>query len=141
MNKIVAVAWLAIALMGAPAHAAQQTPPAPTGKGRTYYIAAAEVDWHYAPGSVNKMMGMKFDGHAKVFTERGPRRIGTVYRKAIYREHTDATFTQLKPRSTEWEASGILGPILRAEVDDTITIIFKNNATAPYSMHPHGVFL
>ena len=107
---------------------------------RTYYIAADEVDWDYAPGGVNKMMGMKFEGYSKVFTEKGPHRIGTVYRKAIYREYTDATFTQLKPRPAEWEHTGILGPILRAEVGDTIKIIFKNNATRPYGMHPHGVF-
>ena len=110
------------------------------GKTRTYYIAADEVDWDYAPGGVNKMMGMKFDGYSKVFVERGPHRIGTVYRKAIYREYTDETFSQLKPRPAEWATAGILGPILRAEVGDTIKIIFKNNATRPYSMHPHGVF-
>ena len=40
----------------------------------------------------------------------------------------------------EWEHTGILGPILRAEVGDTIRVVFKNNATHPYSMHPHGVF-
>ena len=69
----------------------------PSGKIRTYYVAADEVDWDYAPGGVNKMMGMKFEGYSTVFTERGPNRIGTVYRKAIYREYTDETFTHLKP--------------------------------------------
>ena len=110
------------------------------GKIGTYYIAADEVDWDYAPGGVNKMMGMKFEGYSKVFTERGPHRIGTIYRKAIYREYTDQTFAHLKVRPPEWESAGILGPILRAEVGDTIKIVFKNNATRPYSMHPHGVF-
>ena len=38
------------------------------------------TSWGYAPGGVNKMMGMKFDGYSKTFTERGPHRIGTVYR-------------------------------------------------------------
>ena len=110
------------------------------GRTHTYYIAADEVDWDYAPGGVNKMMGMKFEGYSKTFVEKGPHRIGTVYRKAVYREYTDETFTQLKPRPAEWATAGILGPILRAEVGDTIKIIFKNNATRPYSMHPHGVF-
>ena len=109
-------------------------------KVRTYYIAADEVEWDYAPGGVNKMMGMKFDGYSKVFGERGPHRIGSIYRKALYREYTDETFARLKPRPAEWESSGILGPILRAEVGDTIRVVFKNNATRPYSMHPHGVF-
>lgn len=110
------------------------------GRVRTYYIAADEVDWDYAPGGFNKMMGMKFEGYSKVFTEHGPHRIGTVYRKAIYREYTDDTFSRLKPRAPEWQHTGILGPILRAQVGDTIKIVFKNNATRPYSMHPHGVF-
>lgn len=110
------------------------------GRVRTYYIAADEVDWDYAPGGFNKMMGMKFEGYSKVFTEHGPHRIGTVYRKAIYREYTDDTFSRLQPRAPEWQHTGILGPILRAQVGDTIKIVFKNNATRPYSMHPHGVF-
>ena len=110
------------------------------GKTGTYFIAAEEVDWDYAPGGVNKMMGMKFEGYSKTFVERGSHRIGTVYRKAIYREYTDETFRQLKPRPAEWATAGILGPILRAEVGNTIRITFKNNATRPYSMHPHGVF-
>ena len=37
-------------------------------------------------------------------------------------------------------AFGDLGPLIRAEVGDTIRIVFRNNATRPYSMHPHGVF-
>src|ERR1700722_4759024 len=113
---------------------------APPGKVRTYYIAADEVEWNYAPDGINKMMGMKFSGYPNVFFEQGPHRIGAVYRKAVYREYTDATFSKLKPRAPEWEHTGILGPILRAEVGDTIRVNFKNNATHPASVHSHGVF-
>ncbi|MGB6978795.1 MAG: multicopper oxidase domain-containing protein, partial [Candidatus Acidiferrales bacterium] len=115
-------------------------PQSAPGKVRTYYVAADEVDWDYAPDGVNKMMGMKFDGYAATFMQRGPHSIGHVYRKAIYREYTDASFAMLKPRPPEWQYQGILGPVLRAEVGDTIRVVFKNNATRPYSMHPHGVF-
>jgi len=114
--------------------------PAASGKVHTYYVAADEVEWDYAPSGLNKMMGMKFEGYPNVFVEQGPHRIGKVYRKAIYREYTDETFAKLKPRASEWEHAGILGPILRGEVGDTLRIVFKNNATHPYSMHPHGVF-
>ncbi len=138
--KILAVDLLCLATMCPVGRAVQPTQSETTSKVRTYHIAADEVEWDYAPGGVNKMMGMKFEGYSTVFTERGPHRIGTVYRKALYREYTDDTFTQLKPRPSEWEHTGILGPILRAEVSDTIRILFKNNATRPYSMHPHGVF-
>ncbi|HEY6535343.1 MAG TPA: multicopper oxidase domain-containing protein [Candidatus Nitrosocosmicus sp.] len=34
----------------------------------------------------------------------------------------------------------MLGPVIHAEVGDTIKMVFKNNAHIPYSMHPHGLF-
>ena len=34
---------------------------------------------------------------------------------------------------------GILGPVIRAKVGDRIKVVFKNKASFPYSMHPHGV--
>jgi FtsP/CotA-like multicopper oxidase with cupredoxin domain len=107
---------------------------------RTYYVAADEVDWDYAPAGLDKMMNMKFSGYGATMMKSGPHSIGKVYRKAVYREYTDATFTRLKPRAPEWQHLGILGPVLRGEVGDSIKVIFKNNATKPYSMHPHGVF-
>lgn len=111
-----------------------------SSKIHTYYVAADEVDWNYAPSGIDQMMGMDFMGYAKVVTERGPHRIGTVYRKALYREYTDETFTTLKPRPVGSEYLGMLGPILRAEVGETIRVVFKNNGTHPFTMHPHGVF-
>ena len=133
---------LAVAAVWLPRAAAQTTeePAAGGGKVRTYYVAADEVDWDYAPSGIDQMTGKPFEGMAKFFMERGPHRIGHVYKKAIYREYTDATFTTLKPRPPEEQYLGILGPILRAEVGDTIKVVFKNNGTHPYSMHPHGVF-
>jgi FtsP/CotA-like multicopper oxidase with cupredoxin domain len=119
---------------------AQPTPDFSAGKVRVYYVAADEVEWDYAPDGINKMMGMKFSGYPNVFVEQGPQRIGKVYRKAVYREYTDATFSTLKPRAPEWEHTGILGPVLRAEVGDTIRVVFKNNSSYPASMHSHGVF-
>jgi len=112
MLRILAVALFCLTLLCTVGRA-QSPQSEATSKVHTHYIAADEVDWDYAPGGVNKMMGMKFDGYSKVFVERGPHRIGSVYRKALYREYTDETFARLKPRPAEWESSGILGPILR----------------------------
>jgi len=139
MEGLIAGFYL-IALSLASVSAARSAPPESKGNVRTYYVAADEVDWDYAPDGIDKMMGMKFAGYAAPFMQRGPHSIGKVYRKAIYREYTDATFKTLKPRSPEWQHLGILGPVLRAEVGETIRVIFRNNATKPYSMHPHGVF-
>ncbi len=113
--------------------------PAPKGKIRTYYVAADEVAWNYAPSGRDEAMGMPFDSIEKTFTQSGPHQIGSVYKKAIYREYTDATFTKLKKRPPSEAYLGILGPILRGEVGDTIRVVFKNNATHPFGMHPHGV--
>ncbi|MFQ5678977.1 MAG: multicopper oxidase domain-containing protein [Gemmatimonadota bacterium] len=105
-----------------------------------YYIAADEVEWDYAPGGLDKITGQPFDDHARLFTEAGPDRIGKVYKKALFREYTDDTFTELKPRGPEWDHLGMLGPVLRAVVGDTIVVHFRNNASFPASLHPHGVF-
>jgi FtsP/CotA-like multicopper oxidase with cupredoxin domain len=61
------------------------------------------------------------------------------YLKAIYREYMDATFQSLKQRPPEWEHLGILGPVIRAEVGDTIKVIFKNRTKIMCTMHPHGL--
>ena len=113
--------------------------PPPSGATRTYYIAADEVDWNYAPADHDHMTGKPYDERARYYTEKGPGRIGPIYHKAVYREYTDASFTTLKPRAAAWEHLGVLGPVIRAEVGDTIKVVFKNNARFPFSMHPHGV--
>ena len=111
----------------------------PTTQTRTYYIAADEVDWDYAPQGKNMITGQPFGDTENVFVGHTPKTIGSTYRKALYREYTDATFTRLKPREARWETNGLLGPVIRAEVGDTIKVVFRNNATKPYSIHVHGV--
>lgn len=117
----------------------QRETPGHRSRVRTYYIAAEEVDWDYAPSGRNDAMGRPFDDFEKNYMDSGPHRIGKIYKKAVYREYADARFATLKPRSEEEQYLGILGPILRAEVGDTIKVFFKNKASRPYSMHPHGV--
>src|SRR5207249_1692971 len=96
------------------------------GKTRTYSIAVDEIDWDYTPMGMDKMMGMPFDKNSKMYFESDKHQIGRVYRKAVYREYTDDTFSTLKKRTPEWEHLGLLGPALHAEVGDTIQIFFKN---------------
>ena len=112
--------------------------PATTGTTRTYYIAADEVAWDYAPAQTAHTMDA-FEGRAKIFLDRDEDRLGKVYLKAIYREYTDEQFATLKPRSAQWEHLGLLGPVLRGEVGDTLRVVFKNQTRQPFSMHPHGV--
>uniref|UniRef100_A0A671M1X7 ferroxidase n=1 Tax=Sinocyclocheilus anshuiensis TaxID=1608454 RepID=A0A671M1X7_9TELE len=106
---------------------------------RSYYIAIREEDWNYAPSARNLInnRSIEQDEHASVFLSSGKTRIGSVYKKALYRRYTDGSYSEeiAKPA---W--LGFLGPILRAEVGDVIEVHMKNFATRPYSLHPHGVF-
>ncbi|XP_016336918.1 hephaestin-like protein 1 [Sinocyclocheilus anshuiensis] len=110
-----------------------------SGINRTFYIGIQEENWNYAPSGHNLIIGkpIAVDEYASVFLQRGPRRIGSVYKKAIYKQYTDASYSQEIPKPT-W--LGYLGPILRAEVNDVIIVHLKNFASRRYSMHPHGVF-
>ncbi len=107
---------------------------------RTYYVAAEEGLWDYAPSGTEQMMGRPFTPDDSVFVASGPDRIGRVYLKARYVEYTDSTFTTPKPVAPEWAHKGVLGPVIRAEVGDSIRVVFRNNARRPYTVHPHGVF-
>mmetsp|Transcript_23410 Transcript_23410/g.32704 ORF Transcript_23410/g.32704 Transcript_23410/m.32704 type:complete len:407 (+) Transcript_23410:69-1289(+) len=119
-------------------------------KERTYYIAADEVVWDYAPTNMDGATGMYLNETTNssssmmnespaTWTQNGPSRIGKQYKKVLYREYTDSSFATLKNRTSEWEHLGYLGPVIRAEVGDTIKVVFRNNGQNPYSMHPHGV--
>jgi manganese oxidase len=133
-RAVLAVVCLAVTLFATTSFAEAE------GKTRTYYVAVDEIEWNYTPTGVDGMTGKPFDHMSMMYVEQGKNRIGKTYRKAVYREYTDATFTTLKKRTAEWEHLGLLGPVLRAEVGDTIQVFFKNNGTQSYSMHPHGVF-
>ena len=109
MKKIIVLVVALFACFGCAVHA-QST----RGKIRTYYVAADEVNWDYAPAGRDEAMNRPFDALQKAYTESGPHQIGRVYKKAIYREYTDGAFTVLKKRSPDDAYLGLLGPILRA---------------------------
>jgi hephaestin len=126
-------------MMAAPLCSSQGVSAKHDGQVRTYYISADEVTWDYAPGGVNQITGQPFGDAESFCVASGPHQVGKTVKKALYREYTNATFTRLKPRSREWDHLGFLGPLLRAEVGDTIQVTFKNSLHFPASMHPHGV--
>jgi FtsP/CotA-like multicopper oxidase with cupredoxin domain len=103
-----------------------QPSPSPA-RTRTYYIAAENTDWNYAPTGKDQMTGKPVPA---------PWGKQLVYKKIRYFEYTDNTFTEKKPQPP-W--LGILGPIIRGVEGDTIKVVFYNKANKPYSMHPHGL--
>jgi FtsP/CotA-like multicopper oxidase with cupredoxin domain len=131
---------LVIASLGGVGSCARQGTDASSPITRTYYIAADDVIWDYAPSGINRITGKPFNDEAAFWVVRAADRLGRVFKKTIFREYTDATFTSRTPRPSEWEHLGMLGPLLRAEVGETIRVVFKNNGQHPFSMHPHGVF-
>uniref|UniRef100_A0A8B9ZTA3 Coagulation factor VIII n=1 Tax=Anas zonorhyncha TaxID=75864 RepID=A0A8B9ZTA3_9AVES len=98
----------------------------------THYIAAEEMDWDYAP-----MKPASLDRNTtSLFLEAGPQRIGSKYKKVMFVEYEDASF---KTRKMSQEDKGILGPVLKGEVGDQFKIVFRNLASRPYNIYPHGL--
>ncbi|XP_036298914.1 coagulation factor V isoform X1 [Pipistrellus kuhlii] len=100
------------------------------GNRKYYYIAAEEISWDYAKYAESEMDDED--------TSEVPK--DTVYKKVVFRKYLDGTFTRRDPRGESEEHLGMLGPVIRAEVDDVIQVRFKNLASRPYSLHAHGLF-
>uniref|UniRef100_A0A8C3SVH6 Ceruloplasmin n=2 Tax=Chelydra serpentina TaxID=8475 RepID=A0A8C3SVH6_CHESE len=108
---------------------------------RHYYLAAEEIIWNYGPSAINHFTGQQLiiDSESQTFFEQNEKRIGGSYKKVVYKEYTDGTFTNCKKRLPEGEHLGLLGPVIKAEVGDIIRVTFKNNGSHPFSIQPHGV--
>jgi hypothetical protein len=79
---------LAAGIVAHPIVSHQGTIPSPQGQTHTYYIAAYiaadAVAWDDAPSGRDQITGTLFDDVANVYVQRGPERIGHIYRKALY---------------------------------------------------------
>lgn len=105
-----------------------------------HYIAAVETEWEYAPAGRDEMMGHDYTEAQMTWLEGGPHRVGSRYLKARYVAYTDASFATPAALPAEWEHLGIAGPVIRAEVGDSIRVVFRNMTSRPATIHPHGVF-
>jgi hypothetical protein len=124
--SIAAVALPLLSLLGSCTDTAT-APPSYVARTRTYYVAAEAVRWNYIPWGYDSVFGRPLP-HPWVDSASYP--------KIRYVEYTDATFAVPRPQPA-W--LGILGPILRGVVGDTLKVVFLNRASIPLSMHPHGV--
>ncbi|XP_048043912.1 coagulation factor VIII [Megalobrama amblycephala] len=100
---------------------------------RNYYIAAEEIMWDYGinkPAQLIKQREMR----------RGMRKYFPAYRKVVFRAYQDRDFKNPIKRGELDEHLGIMGPVLKAEINDILTVVFKNLASRPYSFHLHGVY-
>ena len=72
---------------------------------------------------------------------QGRNRIGSIYKKAVYREYTDRTFSRRKRgvKGSRDEHYGLSGPPIRAQVGEHVVVVILNKASRPYSFLPNGV--
>lgn len=109
------------------------------------------------------------------YLRQGPNRIGRKYKKVVYTQYTNESFIVRAEEKQRKNEIGILGPVIRAQIRDVITvrpsfilsccllqrslwlfnsvyrprvlthppalwqIVFKNMASRPYSIYPHGL--
>ncbi|XP_065756670.1 hephaestin isoform X4 [Phocoena phocoena] len=109
---------------------------------RIYYIMAEEMEWDYCPDRSWELEWhnqSEKESYGHIFLSNKDGLLGSRYKKAVFREYTDGTFRVRRPRTGSEEHLGILGPLIRGEVGDILTVVFKNNASRPYSVHAHGV--
>ncbi|XP_012584921.1 PREDICTED: collagen alpha-1(I) chain-like, partial [Condylura cristata] len=118
-------------------------PEQPRGVIRTFYIAAEEVEWDYAPNKnwefEKQHLDAGGDRHGDIFMNHTENWIGSQYKKVVYREYTDGEFVEIKARPPREQHLELLGPLIRAEVGDSILVVFKNKAQRPYSITAQGV--
>jgi FtsP/CotA-like multicopper oxidase with cupredoxin domain len=100
---------------------------------RNYYIAAADGVWDFAPSGQNLV---HCDPGPPPCPIPAPWTDSHIFSVTRYFQYTDASFST---QVTQPDWLGILGPIIRAEVGDTVLVHFCNHATSgAYGMHPHG---
>ncbi|XP_053554885.1 coagulation factor VIII [Bombina bombina] len=100
-------------------------PRSPDEQLRTYYIAAVEVMWDYGAGN-----SPYFIRKIPCVSEGFPQ-----YKKVVFREYLDIHFTEQATRGERDAHLGLLGPYIRAEINDAVIIHFKNMASRPYSFY------
>ncbi|NXI41955.1 HPHL1 protein, partial [Galbula dea] len=106
---------------------------------RLYYIAAEEVEWDYASNKSTTPNIYNISSNEERFA--GPSIIFYWDGECSWREWPSPL---LSPTSSlPWQLWSWIcvprGPLLHAEVGDSVLIVFKNKASRPYSVSAHGI--
>ncbi|MET4075953.1 multicopper oxidase domain-containing protein [Hymenobacter sp. UYCo722] len=142
-SRLALCAGLLLALAGCKKDNNDTPAPGPPAQTRTYYIASEEGVWDYVSEARNVFLGRPFNKMDSVFAVNIPSgptpRIGRRYLKARFVEYTDASFSTPKAVQPEWTHLGILGPVIRAVVGDSVHVVLKNRTSITTSIHVHGL--
>jgi FtsP/CotA-like multicopper oxidase with cupredoxin domain len=90
------------------------------GRTREYWIAAEQRRWNIVPTHRDEMMAKKVKGR-------------TTFNAYGYRPYTAGFESPLAPAT-------VPGPLIEAEIGDTVIVHFRNKLKSPVTMHPHGIF-
>lgn len=93
----------------------------PGGQTREYWIAAEPARWNIVPTHYDQMTAQKVKQGKTSFGAYGFRAYSPGFKAPL----GNAT---------------IPGPLIDAEVGDTVVVHFRNKLKAPVTMHPHGIF-
>src|SRR5215213_9225685 len=91
------------------------------GQTREYWIAAEPVTWNIVPTHRDQMTTQKVKFGKTKFAAYGYRAYSPGFAKPL-------------------GAATVPGPLIEAEVGDTVVVHFRNKLKAPVTMHPHGIF-
>jgi FtsP/CotA-like multicopper oxidase with cupredoxin domain len=103
------------------ASAAEVAALSAAGPTREYWITAEERDWNIVPTHRDQMMAEPVKEGRTTFKAYG------------YRPYSADFASPIAPAT-------IPGPLIEAEVGDTVIVHFRNKLKTPVTMHPHGVF-
>jgi FtsP/CotA-like multicopper oxidase with cupredoxin domain len=96
-----------------------QTVLAKAASTNEYWIQAEKVKWDIVPKGRDQMMGKQVKGK-------------TTFKAYAYRAYSPDFAAPLGPAT-------IPGPLIEANVGETITVHFRNKMKTPVTIHPHGV--
>ncbi|NXC48375.1 HPHL1 protein, partial [Penelope pileata] len=115
------------------------------GAMRLYYIAAEEVEWDYASNKSSEPNIYNISSNEErqvLMASLEEQKSLRVLRKTMAPFQGQVIGRLLKLRKTAL-ITGVLyfnlGPLLHAEVGDSVLIVFKNKASRPYSVSAHGI--
>lgn len=105
--------------------------------GKTYYIQAVQEEWEFVPKGWNLCDDVPLNAtdETSMYTQKTNYSMGTNVVKALFRQYTDDTFTEEVPYPGH---RGLLGPLVYAEVGQTITVVFRNMLDFEVNFAPDG---